>query len=147
MSSQNRNTTLFGFNLERTTLFRMKTMLLVKPVQTPSNRGMVLIRNDYVKTFSVRFTLILIGLSHILSWQDCFMSWIRILIACSVLFVKQIDQHSLFLSNLIIIHCQMNDVDQSQSILFAQFAITNYEFYYQLIDPVMILFELIFAPF
>jgi hypothetical protein len=59
----------------------MKTMLSVKPVQMRPNRGMVLIRNDYVKTFSVRFAFILIGLSHILSWQDCFMSWIRVLIA------------------------------------------------------------------
>jgi hypothetical protein len=58
----------------------MKTMLSVKPVQMRPNRGMVLIRNDYIKTFSVRFALILIGLSHILSWQDCFMSWIRVLI-------------------------------------------------------------------
>ena len=79
MSSQNRNTTLFGFNLERNTLFHMKTMLSVKPVQMRLNRGMILIRNDYVKTFFSQFTLILIGLSHILSWQDCFMSWIRII--------------------------------------------------------------------
>jgi hypothetical protein len=41
----------------------------------------------------------------------------------------------------------MNDFDQIQSILFAQFAITNYEFCYQSIDPVMILFELISRQF
>jgi hypothetical protein len=39
----------------------MKTMLSVKPVQMRMNHGMVLIRNDYVKTFSVRFTFTLIG--------------------------------------------------------------------------------------
>jgi hypothetical protein len=67
--------------LEGTAMFFMKTMLSVKPVQMRPNRGMVLIRNDYVKTFSVQFTFILIGLSHILSWQDYFMSWIHVLIA------------------------------------------------------------------
>jgi len=74
------NTTLFSFNLERTTLFRIKTMLSFKPVQMRPNRGRVLIRKNYVKTLTARFTLILIGLSHIWSWQDCFMSWIRIII-------------------------------------------------------------------
>jgi hypothetical protein len=47
-------------------------------MQMCPNHGMVLIRNNYVKTFTI---LILIGLSQILSWQDCFMSWIQIIIA------------------------------------------------------------------
>ena len=75
----------------------MKTMLSFKPVQMRPNRGMVLIHNNYVKTLTVRFALILIGLSHILSWQDCFMSWIRILIAAMFYFKlkKRIGQNRL----------------------------------------------------
>jgi hypothetical protein len=66
---------------------------------------MVLIRNNYVKTLTVRFALILIGLSHILSWQDCFMSWIRIIIAAlfDFKFKKRIGQPRLSLSKSVII--------------------------------------------
>jgi hypothetical protein len=83
----------------------MKTMLSFKPVQMRPNRGMVLIHNNYVKTLTVRFALILIGLSHILSWQDCFMSWIRIIIAAlfDFKFAKRIGRPRLSLSNPVII--------------------------------------------
>jgi hypothetical protein len=80
-------------------------MLSFKPVQMRPNRGMVLIRNNYVKTLTVRLAIILIGLSHILSWQDCFMSWIRIIIAAlfDFKFVKRIGRPRLFLSKSVII--------------------------------------------
>ena len=72
-------------------------MLSFKLVQMRPNRGMVLIRNNYVKTLTVRFALILIELSHIMSWQDCFMSWIPIIIAAlfDFKFVKRIGQTQL----------------------------------------------------
>jgi hypothetical protein len=101
----------------------MKTMLSFKPVQMRPNREMVLIHNNYVKTSTVRFTLILIGLSHILSWQDGFMSWIHILIASLFDFNLQNDMVISIKSGYN--SFEWNDFDQSQSILFAQFAITN----------------------
>ena len=66
--------------MEGTALFCMKTMLSVKPVQMHPNRGMVLIHNNYDKTPTVQFALIMIGLFHILSWKNCLMSWFRVLI-------------------------------------------------------------------
>jgi hypothetical protein len=86
-------------------MFRMKTMLSFKPVQMRPNRGLALIRNNYVKTLIVRFALILIGLSHILSWQDFFMSWNRIIIAAlfDFKFAKRIGRPRLSLSKSVII--------------------------------------------
>ena len=101
-------------------------MLSSKPVQMRLNRGMGFIHNNYVKTLTARFALILIGLSHILSWQDCFMSWICIVKASLFYFNLQNEWIDFVISIKSGYNSfEWNDFDQSQSILFSQFVITN----------------------